>query len=1515
MAGIRTDNTFEGGLSFDSDKQKLQKNQYLDSINGSLLYNDQGSISWENLEGNRLHVTITPRNGTDTNSYIIIGNCHFPRFSIIFLVDPINGNSEIGMFNVNEDGLGQYKTLFNDQDDPNGEQLNFQATNQIDAKPLLENNKLIRTYWVDGVKDDSNNPRVFTLKYDDTLDPNDLASYTAVTTSVHAINAQADINFGLMKFKQYVSGNILSGSYKFTYRLRTQDGYASPWAPLTGRFDVTSDLVNSTNWHLYEMEGSGESTTKGMKLEIKGIDERYDIIQVAYVFFETPEVVADSKIFATFSISSDIHTVDFLANTGEPLNTDDISAVYTVIKRAKTLNFKDATLYYGNIVEGNLSFSKEEIDTVLENLTVEPKIRDMFSDETAYFKSSSPDPNNGEGIALNADEWEPPIDHQTPVASTTTTKPTHSGQNETYTIVNDYYNYKGTQVSHLYKGYFRGETYRFGIVFYDKKGLPGFVYHLCDFTFPDQYDTAYSWQRIKADTSIQSDSGNTTDPLWVTNDYNHLPGDKIALGQSLNNNYSDLRILGLEFSGIDISTIKDQISMVKIVRVKRDPKIMYQGINVPLIQERENNPGGVILSPMISIEHDWRNVDNLASDLDGALAEAVDPTKYVQYCVEDFYKQGAHVNLYMPDPNESAEDAASLMIAPDLEFDEQRIPIVQSGDGLKVVGSCYTYARPVANQSAKNFMAYYTYGLGTSNSDGGEPTNGKPRSFEALLKCYFTNNDYHHASNSPSAIYPRYGEIANILGSTSFLSRDELGGFRDGWISNFILYNEVQSYRDRAAGWDITVSDKAYSKSYVKQSAFYYKHDYYSGQGSTNAFAPILRHNKQASDYTGFPAVSGAGQSQDIFLNTRTNAYGFLIVNYYRPNSALYGGLSFTALEQNIFIDTGYQCTVGNTTFTDPVSDVIDGAEVWGGDCYLDYVGIQMYYPRLGWPYDSSNLINNGSSTITDSGNPATNRKVTGSVGVIIPLESDINHKMRSSNSPVDAIYGSEGARPFITYEFGNAATIKARTWRNGFYQYDADDKFLDEYNANEVMLLESIIKTYPAQPLFFDPNLVKYPVRWRYSQIKIYGDTIDTWRIYLANDFSDLQGRYGSISSSCYLFDQIYSLQERAFGKLRAFNRTGLVTPDQGNLTTGIGDALDGIDYISTQYGNQHQWSLYETDKAAYWVDIDKQKIMRFAQDGLAPISDFRSIHAFPKKIAKYFIGKDNPAYTEGIQTVYDYSNNRVIFLFQREKFIILNGSVFVTDNDFDLNDTLFYDVQSAGATINITTEYNIFYICLNQGIHDIGLTINGSSLRDLNPNSCYRITGVEGSYSVEEVTEGDITPFRYNLVYHEDMNVFVHWYSNKARYWLSYNAYILSVGFDALPTNGNKNKMWLHGFGSDYGSFYGVVHKSLLKLNVNDNAPLHKVFDSLRVNVNRDDLFSYFVYQTDTQNYWIELPTFNQVAYKENILRYPIRWFEQKDRTRGKFLSLSWDIDNTDNELVRISSIGTNYRLSNRM
>ena len=67
----------------------------------------------------------------------------------------------------------------------------------------------------------------------------------------------------MIKYVRNVGGALLSGVYQYTYRLKTKEGYRTPWYPVTRRVVVVADQINSTNWNEYEMDGSQQPTSKG----------------------------------------------------------------------------------------------------------------------------------------------------------------------------------------------------------------------------------------------------------------------------------------------------------------------------------------------------------------------------------------------------------------------------------------------------------------------------------------------------------------------------------------------------------------------------------------------------------------------------------------------------------------------------------------------------------------------------------------------------------------------------------------------------------------------------------------------------------------------------------------------------------------------------------------------------------------------------------------------------------------------------------------------------------------------------------------------------------------------------------------------------------------------------------------------------------------------------------------------------------------------------------------------------
>jgi hypothetical protein len=1433
MANKPAVNAFQSGMVQDIDILKQPNQSYRDSMGGRLMFNDNGTYSWEVENGNKVSFTMAPRGGADANRYLPLGHTGNSNIRVMLTVDPINGSGEIGIFSIDSDGIGTYKTLFNDQDDPNGDSLNFNPNNQIEARFLYENDQCIRVYWVDGIEDNSNQPRVFTFSYDRSAgNPSNVVAYSAATLSVHAINSQAEFLLGIIKYDQSIAGSALSGVYQFTYRLGTNDGYRTPWSPLGRKIFLTTDGVSNVNWNTYEMEGSGLNSGKGNRIEVKGIDQRFDEIEVAYVYSETPDVVDESTIFAKSVISGTTMSFDHVSNDGEPLITQEIPAIFSGIKAAKTLNIKDTTLYYGNVVEGLLNISSPE--DIVSGVTVSPVFRDMRSDELV----------NAIPTILT-----PPITH----ANTTTAntiKKLHSaaGGTESYNIVTDYVNYKGTQVEHLYTGYFRGETYRFAVVFYDLLGFPAFAIHLCDVKFPDQSSDTFTAQRVTAsDTVVNVAAGGGVLPekAWPTNNYGDYTSNPVENGEDTGlGTYSHIRIMGLEVNGIDTTSIASQISGFKIVRVALDATILAQGLLYPCVRQND------ISRPFPFPTQQWFDGE-VGGDITGATAAIDVLLDHADMLNDTQPKTTGTTPKYSVRPNFTA------FYTPDYDFDDSRLPVVQTQDKLRLIGGCFTDGRLDVQD-----LIPWNYIVGDSNTRN---------------KFYYSKNDFHVAPADP---YPTYLDEADIAESIVMT----IGNTLPDYIPGLDLHNTVEFEEGAAMGYTQPGEYKGWGKG---KTIFYRTGNFGSG---TNKVAPYFKSN-----------VGGVSPYQ-----------GTWICNYTRPNANPYGGLSLASLETDIFHGTGHFQPVNNPTFATPISNVYDEIEVWGGDCYLDYFGFARTYGRFE----------------TTPGNDPLDY----SLGVIFPWESTLNHSLRQAASQQNPMFSDVGNRNHD--EYVNPGT---NPFSNGLYFVATDDQLIEEFNLNEVLLFQELTQFYTPEPFNFKDNL-RFPVRWRYTREKFYGDPVDTWRTFQVNDFKDLNGEYGEITSSLYMFNQIYSWQISAFGRLRASDRALIKSQGAGTLTTGIGDKLDGIDYISTVQGNQHQWSLFTSGNAAYWVDVNMRSIMRFAQDGRKEIDEAHALHNFSENTLKIFEDIDNPAFNGGITGAFDHGNKDAIWSLIYNEYIRINANLVINSeridaNDyFDNNSTVFIDwfgVNAAGTGVlfpeGITTlgENNnaVHYVCsLPTGspfyVNTVSPTGTITGLISVNPGQCVELKRDKNTlaWTATPVLKSVITPEPFSFSFNENLNAFQGFHAYRSTFLVSHKHDIISHDF---LSSGIDNKYYAHDYPALKNNFYGLDYKALLSVVIADIPMVHKIFDDLRINCNDEasNTISRILMATETQSYYLDMTTDTRKKYLEDILRVPLRTKTQDDRTRGKHVQLTFEFLNNSFKPSRMTNLVTFYRTSNRV
>jgi len=1424
-------NVFSKGLNRDYDPTNVSATSMVDNINGKLMFNKRGTLDWVEDNGNTLSFTLNANNGADTNRYIPLGYAGDGNIKIIFSVREDLSFSEIGILGFDKDGNGTYATLFNDTAD--AEKLNFKSTNQIFARFLYENNKTIRVYWVDGVKSDSNPPRVFTLSYNPTLERNDVNAYTAVTNTVHSINSQAEFYPGLIKYVRKISGNVLTGIYQYTYRLLTADGYATGWVTPTNKIFVTSDDINNTNWNRYEMEGSGLDSGKGNRIEIKGIDNRFDRIQIAYLYAKTNAIIDESNIFSDRAIPTGTTTMTFehVSNVGEPIITETINTRFQGILAAKTLEVKDSVLYYGNIKENLLKITSTELEAILSGLTITPKFRDMRSDT--------------DEIGPKA----PPVVHANPDANSITQKRLHQTSVESYQIIDDYVNYKGTQVDSIFKGYFRGETYRFAIVFYDKLGYPYFAFHLADFTFPDQYNTTYEWNRLKIDgTTTGVTTANLTLPACPTNDYNlaSLQSDTVVTSDPFRTtDYSHLRIMGINVSGINISSIKDKISGFSIVRTDRDATIINQGLLMPTVIDAEDS---TITRPHMVGYHRWASGTATSPSLFGV--DRWDSTSGDKY---------------------SARPNLSVFYCPDNDFNSQTIPTLQTNDNLKIIGSCYKGAstRTTSVDTTGGFNAPDTT-FGGINDSGTSST-----SVVVVSKWYRT---YNPIMDNAGTYSPEFGSQTNINNQWVLGLAEVVEDYETG----LDLKNSTKFRTDGGGPNTQGFGQNNDLSSFGKPNSVFYKHGNFGSKSNA-----IFKYSASTSSY-----------------NQNTGA-GSIIANYYRENTNLYGGLNISSMQQTIFYSTGHFQPIGNPTFTEAPADLYNDIEIFGGDCYLDYFSFLRLYGRLGIStgYDYSQ-------------------------GVSFPYESTINHTLRQAASSTHPMFPDVGARA--------EPMSSTHVYYDGLFRLNnGNGQLIEEFNYNDVITFSELTKFFNTQPFAFQ-NINEYPIRWRHTLNKYYGDPIDSWRQFEINAFEDLMGLYGAITSSSFLFNQIYSFQETGFGRLRAFDRAALESETTQSLTTGVGPALDGIDYISTSVGNQHQWSLVNTGKAFYWVDVFNGKAMRFAQDGLAYLSDLKGMHSYFEKESSFFLNKDNPVLNNGILGAWNSKDRDVFWTFNRNEYIEYVTDFVITSDVLDSNSYLGNNETSF---INYQGTYSPT-VGLLMPIGDIGSGIvNNNILQYLSISSLSNSVSVRQRNSIGvttflfqalanknyllfretkddnwqfiEVDKSKITPFRATVVYSEYIQQFTQFHSFKPNFYVCHNKFTISEQASLVP-----KQFYVHGKNLLHANYYGQDFKTSLTVTVSDKGEFSKLFDNVRVAINKQGVskMDKFIFTTEQQKRFYNVQSDTRVKFLEDNFRLPIRTITQENRMRGRWLSMTFEFDNNTNYSIKIDNLINHYRLSNR-
>lgn len=442
--------------------------------------------------------------------------------------------------------------------------LNFSKANPIEAIGRYESESIQRVYWTD---------------YNNYLRSLNIEDPFLNTLSNGIIDIFPDVSYTQPLLQTiFTGGSLLSGLYQVAYRLRTNDGKETLISPPSNLIHLTASAETLVQSAQYVGSLPNTNTNKALNIIIDTSGYlNFDTIDIFTIFHEDYNGVPTVNFVETKTIVST--TTEFII-TGNETESYPIEFFSYILKSypfktCKTLTQKDSSLVIANTKGGYFS-AKDRIAELGETFdfdvfryrnvaTVITTNNDKFNvdynidahwladwhNNKQYKYQSDGATLGGESANINFKFHLEPmtiIGNSTDGFSNVANVPIESHDlNDTLNL--EYYNTtfpsnSSPFISGLLKGYKRGESYRFGIIFYNKKGEASFVEHLADVKFPDISDQ---------DSAVNA-SGTNYFPLCSDT------GTSVV-------GYS----LGIEFN-IDFSTCPDffnEIESYQIVRVQR----------------------------------------------------------------------------------------------------------------------------------------------------------------------------------------------------------------------------------------------------------------------------------------------------------------------------------------------------------------------------------------------------------------------------------------------------------------------------------------------------------------------------------------------------------------------------------------------------------------------------------------------------------------------------------------------------------------------------------------------------------------------------------------------------------------------------------------------------------------------------------------------------------------------------------------------------------------------------------
>lgn len=346
-----------------------------------------------------------------------------------------------------------------------------------------------------------------------------------------------------------------------------------------------------------------------------------------------------------------------------------------------------------------------------------------------------------------------------------------------------------------------------------------------------------------------------------------------------------------------------------------------------------------------------------------------------------------------------------------------------------------------------------------------------------------------------------------------------------------------------------------------------------------------------------------------------------------------------------------------------------------------------------------------------------------------------------------------------------------------------------------------------------------EFPHRVMYSEQSFQEELTDNYRIFLPNNYRDIDGETGVITNLFKIQNSIFvhtkeglwnmpkNYQERVTNQIVSFLGTGsyFEIPPQKIVDDASGNSA----------GTSHKWGCIKTQHGFFFVCEKQNCFYMFNGTKLQPITDngikneiyYKIPMAINSQVLKgsSYSNDDNPSNPIGTGYILAYDSKKERILFTKKDFKI---DSLVTGTDFEL---VYYN-----GTIILFEDYQA--------------TIDAKTNPSLTaPEEYFGIIDGVMSFSGTDVTGTVIdSPIQYNKSWTLS-------YSLNTQSWVSWHSYLpimyLSTSQNIFSIKEGNNNVWQHNAFGKYGEFYGDRKPFIIEVVSSGNPLANRIWDSVTV------------------------------------------------------------------------------------